>query len=112
MKILDKMNIKLLPKHYVLKRWTREARYGTRQDNKGRRIIENPKLDAMLRYKTMSHKFLNLAYQAASFPECCILVDRALDCLGKQIVEKSVHLEVFWVIYIWSNSKFNKMKIC
>ena len=36
----------------------------------------------------LSHKFLNLAYQAASFPECCILVDRALDCLGKQIEEK------------------------
>jgi hypothetical protein len=36
----------------------------------------------------MSHKFLNLAYQAASFPECCILVDDALDCLSKRLQEK------------------------
>jgi zinc finger SWIM domain-containing protein 3 len=82
------MNIKLLPNHYILKRWTREERYGTIRDNKGRSIIENPKLHAMLRYRSMSHKFLNLAYQAASFPECCILVDDALDCLSKRLQEK------------------------
>jgi zinc finger SWIM domain-containing protein 3 len=88
LQILDKMNIKLLPKHYILKRWTREARYGTVQDNKGMSIVENQKVDAMLRYKSMSHKFLNLAYQAASFPECCILVDDALNCLSKRLQEK------------------------
>ena len=27
LKILDKMNIKLLPNHYVLKRWTKEELY-------------------------------------------------------------------------------------
>lgn len=82
------MYIKLLPSHYILKRWTREATYETIQDNQGRSIIANPKLDAMLRYKSMSHKFQNLAYQAASFPECCLLVDNVLDCLGKQLQEK------------------------
>jgi len=88
LKVLDLMNIKLLPNHYILKRWTREARYGTIQDNKGRSIIENPKLDAMLRYRSMSHKFLNLAYQAASSIECCLLVDNALDCLSNQLKDK------------------------
>ena len=29
-----------------------------------------------------------MAYQAASYPECCLLVDNALDCLGKQIEEQ------------------------
>jgi zinc finger SWIM domain-containing protein 3 len=85
LKVLDLMNIKLLPNHYVLKRWTREAKYGTIQDNKGKSIIEDPKLDAMLRYKCLSKKFLNLAYLAASDLECCILVDNALDCLAKQL---------------------------
>jgi hypothetical protein len=88
LKILDEMNIMLLLGHYVLKRWTRESRYGTIQDNKGRSIFENLKLDALLHDKTMSHKFLNLAYQAASFLECCLLVDNAF-CLGKQIEEKN-----------------------
>jgi hypothetical protein len=77
------MNIKLLLYHYVLKCWTREAGYGPIQDNKGKSIIENPKLDAMLRYKTMSRRFLNLAYQAVSFAEYCLLMDNALDFLGK-----------------------------
>ena len=58
------------------------------QDNRGKDIIENPKLDAMLRYRTWSHKFLNLAYQATSSRECCDLVDSALDCLDKQLQEK------------------------
>lgn len=88
MKVLDLINIKLLPDHYVLKRWTREAKFGTIHDNQGRSIIENPKLDAMLRYKFLSHKFLSLAYQAANYPECCSLMDNALDCLGRQVEDK------------------------
>ena len=42
----------------------------------------------MLRYKFMSYKFLNLAYQAASSTECSLLVDNALDCLSNQLKEK------------------------
>jgi len=82
------MNIKSLPPQYVLKHWTREARTITVQDNQGRNIIENPNMDAMLRLKYMSHKFLNLAHQAANSPECTMLVDITLDILGKQIAEK------------------------
>ena len=82
------MNIKLLPNHYLLKQWTNEARCGTIQDTKGRNIIENPKLDAMLRYKFLSHKFHDFAYKAAADSECSLLVDNALDSLAKQIEDK------------------------
>jgi zinc finger SWIM domain-containing protein 3 len=88
LKVLDLMNIKLLPNHYILKRWTREARYGTIKDINGRNIIENPKLDALLRYKFLSHKFHDFAYKAASDPECSLLVDNALDCIAKQVEDK------------------------
>lgn len=88
LKVLDSMNIKLLPPHYVLKRWTREARSGTIQDSHGRNITENPKMDAMLRFIFMSRKFLNLTHQAANFPKCTMLVDNTLDILGKQIEAK------------------------
>ncbi|XP_015695546.2 protein FAR1-RELATED SEQUENCE 1-like [Oryza brachyantha] len=88
LKVLDLMNIKSLSPQYVLKRWTREAQSGTIQDNQGRNIIENPKMDAMLRYRFMSQKFLSLAHRAANFPECTTLVDNALDILGKQIEDK------------------------
>ena len=85
LKVLDLMNIKTLPTQYVLKRWTREARNGTVQDNQGRNIIENPKLDDMLRYKDMTRKFLHLAHRAASHPKCTLLVNNTLDMLSKQI---------------------------
>ena len=51
LKVLNLMNIKSLPTQYVLKRWTREACSGTIQERHGRDIIENPRLDEMLRYK-------------------------------------------------------------
>jgi hypothetical protein len=47
LKVLALMNIKTMPPQYILKRWTREARYGDVQDNHGRNIVENSKLDAM-----------------------------------------------------------------
>ena len=88
LKVLDLMNIKSLPSQYVLKRWTRGARSGTVQDNHGRNIIENPRLNEMLRYKDMTRKFLNLALRAASHPGSTLLVNNALDILTKQVEEE------------------------
>ena len=89
LKVLDLMNIKSLPTQYVLKRWTREARSGAVQDNKGRDVIENPKLDDMLHYKkNMTRKFLNLAHRAANHPRCTLLVNNTLDMLSKQVEEE------------------------
>ena len=68
LKVLDLMNIKKLPQHYILKRWTREARNGNIQDRQGRNVVANPKLEAQLRYKFMSHKFHNLAHKVAHSP--------------------------------------------
>ena len=82
------MNIKSLPAQYILKRWTQEARSGIVQDIQGRNIIENPKLDDMLRYKNMTRKFLNLAHRAASHPRCTLLVNNTLDMLSKQVEEE------------------------
>ena len=83
LKVLDLMNIKSLPPQYVLKRWTREARARNVLDNQGRNTIENPNIDVVLRFRYMSRKFLNLAHQAANFPECTALVDSTLDILSK-----------------------------
>ena len=82
------MNIKILPTHTVLKRWTREARKGSIQYREGRNVVENPKREAQLQYKFLCHKFQNLAYKAASSPECCLLLDNGLDCLGTQLEDK------------------------
>lgn len=94
LKVIDLMSIKYLPAHYILKRWTKEARNGTVQDNQGRNIIENPKLDALLCYRFMSRKFHNMAHRAASFPECALLVDKALGILSEQVEEKMGQLDL------------------
>ena len=82
------MNIKSLPSQYILKRCTRGARSGTVQDNHGRNIIENPRLNEMLRYKDMNRKFLNLALRAACRPESTLLVNNALGSLSKEVEEQ------------------------
>jgi zinc finger SWIM domain-containing protein 3 len=87
-KVLDLMNIKTLPTHYILKRWTREARNGSIQDRHGRKVVENPKLEAQLRYKTLSHKFHSLAYKVANSLECCLMLENALDCVAPQLEDK------------------------
>ncbi|XP_056691911.1 protein FAR1-RELATED SEQUENCE 5-like [Spinacia oleracea] len=60
-KVLDTMNIKLVPEKYILKRWTRVARDETVQDIYGRTILEDPQLDATRRYKALCQKFVKMA---------------------------------------------------
>ncbi|KAJ1268477.1 hypothetical protein BS78_07G138500 [Paspalum vaginatum] len=88
LKVLDLMNVKILPTHCILKRWTREASNGSIQDRQGRDVIENPKRKAQLRYKFLSNKFHNVAQKAADYPECCVTLDNALDCLSAQLEDK------------------------
>jgi zinc finger SWIM domain-containing protein 3 len=51
-------------------------------------VVENLKLEAQLQYKSLCYKFQNLAYKVASFPECCLLLDNRLDCLGTRLEDK------------------------
>jgi len=51
-------------------------------------VVENPKREAQLRYKFLSHKFHNLADKAANSQECCVLLENALDCLSIQLEGK------------------------
>ncbi|XP_044331085.1 protein FAR1-RELATED SEQUENCE 5 isoform X2 [Triticum aestivum] len=88
LKVLDLLNIKTMPTHYVLKRLTREARNGSIQDRQGRNVVENPKLEAQLRYQDLSHKFHNLAHKAANYLECCVLLENAHDSVAPQIEDK------------------------
>jgi zinc finger SWIM domain-containing protein 3 len=81
------MDVKQLPDHYVLKRWTREACHGIVQDNDGRKVSEDPKLDATCRYKFLSHRFISLASHAAKSKETFELVNNVLYQLQLQVDE-------------------------
>ena len=89
LKGLDLVNIKHLPERYILKRWTRDARSGIIQDMNGREIVENPKLDATLRYKNLCKIFIPLASRAADFEDCYLLVEETLHTASKQVEEKN-----------------------
>jgi hypothetical protein len=82
------MDVKQLPDQYVLKRWTREACHGIVQDNVGRKVSEDPKLDATHCYKFLSHRFISLASHAAKYEETFELVNNTLYQLQLQVDER------------------------
>ncbi|KAF1869238.1 hypothetical protein Lal_00048521 [Lupinus albus] len=59
LKVLDVMNIKIIPQHYILKRWTREARVGMNQDWKPQHIELDIKANFMNRYNDLYPRVLN-----------------------------------------------------
>jgi Mg-chelatase subunit ChlI len=50
-------------------------------------VVENPKLDATYRYRSLARKLLYLATKAADFEEVSQYVDSATDVLNKKIDE-------------------------
>jgi len=69
LKVLDVMNIKLIPQHYILKRWTRDARLGSNQDLKGQRIELDIKAYFMKRYNELCPQMVKLANKASKSHE-------------------------------------------
>jgi septation ring formation regulator EzrA len=59
--------------------------YGDRGSSCGRNIVENPMFEASKRLKFLSYKFFNVATEATTSEECCILIENALDGLRKQV---------------------------
>lgn len=92
--VLDLMNIKLLPAHYILKQWTREARSGSIKDCYGQTVVENPKLDAITRYNFLIHMCCELATLASNSKECCISIENALISATKQVKNYWVHAQL------------------
>ena len=86
--VLDLMNIKTLPAHYVLKRWTRDAQKGSILDRQGRNVVADPQLEASLRVKNLSFKFLTLAKKIANSEECCLMLEDAIDSIGPKLEDK------------------------
>ena len=82
------VNIKLIPEAYILKRWTKEARSGIVQDNKGKDIVEDPKFQKLHQYKSICKKFARMASRAVDFDESYFLLDSSLDSMNKTIEEK------------------------
>ncbi|CAJ2663636.1 unnamed protein product [Trifolium pratense] len=65
LKVLDVMNIKLIPEHYILKRWTRDARLGSNKDWQGKHVELDVKADFMKRYNELCPRMIKLINKAS-----------------------------------------------
>jgi zinc finger SWIM domain-containing protein 3 len=69
LKILDVMNIKVLPKKYILKRWTKDARNEIVQYFNGHEIIIDTNLEFTTRYKSLCPLYVKPISRAAECEE-------------------------------------------
>ncbi|XP_050241042.1 protein FAR1-RELATED SEQUENCE 5-like [Quercus robur] len=66
LKILDVMDIKVLPEKYILKRWTKDAKNEIVQDFNGHGIKADTKLEVTTRYKFLGPMYVKLIAQGKS----------------------------------------------
>ncbi|XP_054784021.1 protein FAR-RED IMPAIRED RESPONSE 1-like [Prosopis cineraria] len=85
LRILYDQDVKLLPKQYVLKRWTKEARCGVVHDSKGKEIEVDPKLECSNRYRQLCPMLIKLASDASECPEAFFMVHQAMLELSKKV---------------------------
>lgn len=83
LKVLDVMNIQLLPERYILGRWTRYARNSTATGE----IVSSENPDIVDRERILCGKFIKLASKAADFEELFMMVDSVLDGIEKRVEE-------------------------
>ncbi|KAL8480856.1 hypothetical protein ACS0TY_027396 [Phlomoides rotata] len=86
-KVYDVMDVKKLPEHYILKRWTREARSGVVHNYIGSEVEEDPKLQSTERYRKLCMMFIRLATEAFVHPSTFSLVHEAVCDLSKQVMK-------------------------
>lgn len=88
LKVLDAMNIKLLPEKYILKRWTKEVKND---------MVEDTKLIIARRKWELCRKFTEIASRAAGSEELSTMVDSTLDTLGRKVEVTACDLSIIGV---------------
>ncbi|KAK9983232.1 hypothetical protein SO802_032757 [Lithocarpus litseifolius] len=90
LKVLDKKNIKIIPAHYVLKRWTQDAKVGSIKDYRGTDIKGNARESVGKRLCHLSHKCLQINTLAAEREMMYEHVDKSFDKLLKDLQEMRI----------------------
>ncbi|XP_058721616.1 protein FAR1-RELATED SEQUENCE 5-like [Vicia villosa] len=85
LKVLDVMNIKLIPHHYILKRWTRDARLGNNQDLKKKHIELDIKAHFMERYNELCPRMVKLIHKASKSHETYTFLSKVYEESDKTI---------------------------
>lgn len=85
LKILDIMNIKVLPEKYILKRWTKDPRNEIVQDFNGHEIIIDTNLKVTNRYKSLRPLYVKLISRAVECEETYKITLENYNDLSKKI---------------------------
>ncbi|XP_075486386.1 uncharacterized protein LOC142525998 [Primulina tabacum] len=86
-KVYDLQDIKRLPEHYILNRWTRKDRSKVVHDCMGNEVKEDPKRESTERYRTLCMMLVRLATEASVHPSTFSLVHNSICDLTKQFME-------------------------
>ncbi|XP_043705274.1 protein FAR1-RELATED SEQUENCE 5-like [Telopea speciosissima] len=84
-KILDRLDIKMIPESYVLRRWTRTSRNIEMKDNEEKIVEEDVLLDYTQRYSVLSPLCVKLVSQASTSDEGYTLAHKNAHELSKQL---------------------------
>ncbi|CAL5201418.1 unnamed protein product [Lathyrus oleraceus] len=88
-KVLDVLNIKLIPQHYILKRWTRDARLGSNPDLKRQHIELDIKAHFMERYNELCPRMVKLINKASESHETYTFLSKVYEESDKTIDDMS-----------------------
>ncbi|XP_042485287.1 protein FAR1-RELATED SEQUENCE 5-like [Macadamia integrifolia] len=66
LKVFDVLDIKRIPEHYILKRWTRGARTMVVNDSRGKEVEQDVNLDCTQRYKRICPELIQIASEASN----------------------------------------------
>ncbi|KAK2388554.1 protein FAR1-RELATED SEQUENCE [Trifolium repens] len=78
LRVLNHLNIIVIPQKYILKRWTKQARSGCVLDSKGQIIKEDPKLVVSNRLKDLCRTAVGISSKAAESREASAFLARIL----------------------------------
>ncbi|KAE9607264.1 putative Zinc finger, SWIM-type, FHY3/FAR1 family [Lupinus albus] len=78
LRVLNHLNIIIIPPKYILKRWTKHARSGCVLDNKGQIIKEDPKVVVLNRYKDNCRSAVEVSSRIAESEEASSFFKRKM----------------------------------
>ena len=87
LKVFELNDVKVIPENYILKRWTREARYGVLQNFRGKEVEGDPNLSRNRMFRQVVSKFIKAATEASPKEEWLKFLDNGVDDMFKKVVE-------------------------
>ncbi|XP_043694297.1 protein FAR1-RELATED SEQUENCE 5-like [Telopea speciosissima] len=85
LKVLDVLEIKYIPKKYILRRWTRATKDILVEDSKGKEVMEDVQLSRTQHFRYLMPKYVKLINQASNTDAGFEMTNINADILGKEI---------------------------